>query len=147
MYLASWQMMAGVGSGISTMTSFVQNYAAYNTSLQVRNTLSTDLLFRFDKHTNQLYINCSYDLPEYITIEFVPKYDDVSQIVSDFWIDIEMRLALAICKQVIGRIRKKFTQTNALWELDTDILQEGIDEEKELVEQMRKASQLNYPID
>lgn len=52
MYLASWQMMAGVGSGISTMTSFVQNYAAYNTSLQVRNTLSTDLLFRFDKHTN-----------------------------------------------------------------------------------------------
>jgi len=58
-----------------------------------------------------------------------------------------MRLALAICKQVIGRIRKKFTQTNALWELDTDILQEGIDEEKELVEQMRKASQLNYPID
>ena len=98
MYMASWQMMAGVGSGISTMSSFVQNYAAYNTSLQVRNTLSTDLVFRFDKHTNQLYINCSYDHPELITIEYVPRYDDVSQIVSDFWIDIELKLALAICK-------------------------------------------------
>jgi hypothetical protein len=39
---------------------------------------------------------------------------------------------LAICKQAIGRIRKKFTQDNALWQLDTDILTEGLEEEKEL---------------
>jgi hypothetical protein len=34
-----------------------------------------------------------------------------------------------------------------LWSLDTDILQEGLDEEKELQEMMRKATQLGYPID
>lgn len=94
-----------------------------------------------------MYINCSFDKPQFITIEYVPRYDSVDQIVSDFWIDILSRLSLAICKQVIGRIRKKYTQSNALWSLDTDILQEGIEEEKELQELMRKSSQLTYPVD
>lgn len=147
MYLASWQQMAGAGQLTGGITQWAQNYASYNTALQIRNTLSTDLLFRYDRHTNLLYINCSFDKPQYITIEYVPRYDDVSEIVSDFWIDILLRLSLAICKQVIGRIRKKFTQSNALWTLDTDILTEGIEEEKELQEQMRKASQLVYGID
>lgn len=147
MYMASWQMMSGANSIAQGISEWAQNYAAFNTSLQIRNTLSTDLFFRYDKHSNLLYINCSFDKPQYITIEYVPRYDDVSEIVSDFWIDILVRLSLAICKQVIGRIRKKFTQSNALWALDTDILTEGLEEEKELQELMRKASQLNYPID
>lgn len=147
MYMASWQMMAGNGSGVAALDNWVQNYAAFNTSMQIRNTMSTDLIFRFDKHTNLLYVNCAFSKPKYITIEYVPEYQDVSEIVSDFWIDILQRLSLAICKQVIGRIRKKFTQSNALWQLDTDILTEGIEEEKELQETMRKASQLIYGID
>lgn len=147
MHLASWQMLSGaVGVG-SQVSEWASSLGAYNTALQIRNTLSTDLLFRYDKHDDRLYINCPFDNPKEITVEYVPRYDDVSQIVSDFWIDIELRLALAICKQVIGRIRKKYTQSNALWALDTDILQEGIDEEKELQEAMRKASQLCYPVD
>nr|DAH43786.1 MAG TPA: hypothetical protein [Caudoviricetes sp.] len=60
------------------MTKWTENLAAFNTSLQIRNTLSTDLIFRYDKHTNWLYINCGYDKPKLITIEFVPKYTDVS---------------------------------------------------------------------
>ena len=148
MYMASWQMMSGAGTGgIANMNTWAQNYAAYNTALQIRNTMSTDLIFRFDKHTNYLYINCGFDRPQYITIEFVPQYTDVSQIVSDFWIDILLRLSVAICKQAIGRIRKKFTQSNALWTLDTDILQEGIDEENAIRDKMEAASQLTYPVD
>ena len=148
MYMAAWQMMSGVGSqGLSNMNRWAQNYAAYNTALQLRNTMATDLVFRFDKHTDQLYVSCGFDRPEYITIEFVPQYTDVSQIVSDFWIDILLRLSIAICKQAIGRIRKKFTQSNALWTLDTDILQEGIDEENAIREKMEAASQLTYPVD
>ena len=147
MYMASWQMLAGASSMAQGISEWAQNYASFNTALQIRNTLSTDLLFRYDKHSNLLYVNCSFDRPDYITIEYVPKYEDVSQIASDFWIDILSRLSLAIAKQVIGRIRKKYTQSNALWSLDTDILTEGIEEEKELQEQMRKASQLGYPID
>ena len=148
MYMAAWQQMSGgTGAGISNITNWVENIASYNTMLQVRNTLSTDLTFRYDKHREWLYINIGFDTPQYITIEYIPRYKDVSEIVSDYWIDIEMRLALAICKQVIGRIRKKFTQSNALWSLDVDILTEGLEEEKELQEIMRKASQLCYPID
>ena len=147
MYMASWQMMAGSNSLAQGVSQWAQNYAAFNTAMQIRNTLSTDLLFRYDKHNELLYINCSFDRPKYITIEYVPRYNSVDEIVSDFLIDILMRLALAICKQVIGRIRKKFQQSNALWTLDTDILQEGLDEEKELQELMRKASQLVFPVD
>lgn len=147
MYLASWQMMSGTGQGMSAMTNWVSSFGSYNTALQIRNTLSTDLIFRFDRYSKKLYINCSFDKPQSITIEYVPILQSIENIVSDFWIDIAVRLSLAICKQVIGRIRKKFTQDNALWKLDTDILQEGIDEEKELQELMRKSSQLCYPID
>ena len=147
MYLASWQMMSGTGQGMSTLSNWVSSLGAYNTALQIRNTLSTDLVFRYDRYNNQLYINCSYDSPGNITIEYVPILQSIENVVSDFWIDIAVRLSLAICKQVIGRIRKKFTQANALWSLDTDILTEGLEEEKELQELMRKASQLSYPID
>lgn len=148
MYLAAWQALGGMG-GMSTsrLSSWVSDIGAFNTQMQIRNTLSTDLVFRFDKHTNLLYINCSMDMPSYITIEFIPRYNDVSQIVSDYWIDILLRLSLAICKQVIGRIRKKFGQSNALWNLDTDILAEGLEEEKELQELLRVSSQLTYPLD
>ena len=147
MYMASWQLMSGTGSALGNMSVWAQNYAAYNTALQLRNTMSTDLVFRFDKHTNQLYINCGFDRPQFITIEFVPHYTDVSQVVSDFWIDILLRLSTAICKQAIGRIRKKFSQSNALWTLDTDILQEGIEEENAIREKMEAATQLTYPVD
>ena len=147
MYMASWQMMSGSNSLAQGISQWAQNYASFNTALQIRNTLSTDLLFRYDKHSNLLYINCSFDKPQFITIEYVPRYNSVDEIVSDFWIDILVRLSLAICKQVIGRIRKKFQQSNALWSLDVDILQEGLDEEKELQELMRKSSQLVFPVD
>jgi hypothetical protein len=58
-----------------------------------------------------------------------------------------MKLSLAICKQVIGRIRKKYRQTNSLLELDVDILQEGIEEERSITDALSTASQLVYPID
>ena len=52
--------------------------------LQIRNTMSTDLSFRFDRHTNLLYINTNGDKPDYITIEYVPRYDSVDEIASDY---------------------------------------------------------------
>ena len=148
MYMASWQIMSGgAANGMSQVSNWAQNYAAYNTMMQMCSTMATDLIFRFDRHTNYLYVSCPFDKPTHVTIEYVPRYNSVDEIVSDFWIDIQLRLSLAICKQTIGRVRKKFSQSNALWSLDTDILQEGLDEEKELQEMMRKATQLGYPID
>lgn len=89
MYMASWQIMSGgVANGMNQVSEWAQNYAAYNTMMQMRSTMATDLIFRFDKHTNHLYVSCPFDKPGYITIEYVPEYQSVDQIVSNFWIDI-----------------------------------------------------------
>lgn len=146
MYLGIWQMMSGNGNLIG-LSDWSYNYGAWNTALQIRNTLSTDLIFRFDKSTNKLYINVAFDVPDKITVEYVPYYTDVSQVTSDFWIDILMRLSVALAKVVIGRIRTKFSQTNALWSLDTNILAEGQEELNNLRELMRNSTQLTYGID
>lgn len=146
MYLAMWQMMSGNGN-LYGLDDWAYNYSAWNTALQVRNTLSTDLIFRFDKSTNKLYINTAFDVPDKITIEYVPYYTDVSEVTSDFWVDIIMRLSIALAKVTIGRIRTKFSQTNALWSLDANILTEGQEELTNLRELMRTSTQLTYGID
>ena len=146
MYLGMWQMMSGYGN-LYNINDWIYNYSAWNTALQVRNTISTDLIFRFDKSSNKLYINCAFDVPDKITIEYIPQYQDISQITSDFWIDIITRMSTALAKVAIGRIRTKFTQSNALWSLDTNILTEGQEELNNLREQLRTSTQLTYGID
>lgn len=147
MYMAAWQMMSGSGS-LYNINDWTYNYAAWNTALQNRNTLSTDLQFRFDKHTGKLYINCAFDRPSNITIEYVKQYDDVAEMKSDFWIDMLVNLSAALAKTILGRIRSRFTQSNALWTQDGErLLEEGNTELTELREKMRVASQLCYPID
>lgn len=146
MYAQQWQLFSNTGG--YNLSDWVYNYSAWNTMKQLRNTTSTDLAFRFDKHTNYLYINTSYNQPQYITIEYVPRYDDVSQIVSDYWIDMLMRLAIALTKVTLGRIRTRFTQSNALWTQDGELLlEEGNTELTEIREYLRSNSQLVYPID
>ena len=146
MWMAQWQMMSGIGN-IYNLSDWVLNYAAWNTASQLRNTMSTDLQFRFDKHTNFLYVSCAFSGPVKLTVEYVPVYQDVSEIKSDYWIDMVMNLALAIAKVTIGRIRTKFSQSNALWSLDANILEEGQAELAALREQMKADNQLCLPID
>lgn len=147
MLVQQWQLLAGNGNVLS-MTDYAYNYAAWSTSLQIRNTLSTDLSFRFDRSTNQLYINTSSGTPTLITIEYIPRYDSVDEIESDFWIDILMRLSIALTKITLGRIRSRFTQSNALWTQDGEaILAEGNQELTDLRTKLLADSQLVYPID
>lgn len=145
-YASQWQLMSG--NGLYNMQNWTYNYAAWNTMLQIRNTLSTDLTFRFDRHTNYLYINVAYDKPQFITIEYVPRYNDVSEIVSDYWIDKLILLACALTKVTIGRIRSRYTQSNALWTQDGEtLLEEGNQELAEIREALVTNTQLFYPMD
>ena len=124
------------------------NYASWNTLLQIRNTTSTDLIFRYDKDSNLLYINVSSNLPSTITIEYVPRYDDVSEITSDFWIDMLTRLCIAKAKIAVGRIRTRYSQSNALWAQDGEtMLSEGNAELSDLHEKLAASTQLVYPVD
>ena len=147
MYASQWQLLSGTGN-MYNFNDYVYNYAAYNTLQQIRNTTSTDLAFRYDKSSNKLYINVATSKPQSITIEYIPKFNDVSEIISDYWIDIIVRLATAIAKVTLGRIRTRYTQSNALWTQDGQtMLDEGNQELTDIREKLQASTQLCYPID
>ena len=114
MYASMWQMMGGTAT-LYNLQSSVYDLTAYNQLMQMRNTTSTDLAFIYDKSAEKLYINVSSGAPSYITIAFVPRYDSVDEIVSDFWIDVLTRLCVAKAKIITGRIRTRYSQSGALW--------------------------------
>lgn len=146
-YMAQWQILSGNGANYNT-DNWTYNYAAWNTALQIRNTASTDLSMRFDRDKQQLYINCAFDMPEKVTIEYIPRFNDVSEIKSDYWIDNLMRLATANAKIAVGRIRTRYTQSNPLWTQDGDkLLEEGNNEASAIREELKKNNQLVLGID
>lgn len=147
MQVAAWQLVSGMGSLVNFQDA-VWNYGAWSTLGQIRNTVSTDLAFRYDKSTDKLYINIASGTPKTITVEYIPKIEDVSEITSDYWIDMLMRLSIALTKVTLGRIRTRYTQSNALWTQDGDtILAEGREELTSLREALLANSELCYPID
>ena len=147
MYVSQWQLLAGPGN-LSNFQNYAYNYMTWNTLLQTRSASSTDLAFIFDKSTNQLYINTASDTPANITIMYVPRYDTVEDVKSDYWIDMICRLATANAKIIVGRIRSKYTQSNALWTLDGEtLLTEGTTELTELRNYLQTNTQLLYVVD
>ena len=146
MYAQQWMVFSNAGT-MYNLQDYVMNYAAWNTLSQVRNTMSTDLAFREDKHACKLYINNNISSPGNITVEYIPKLRSVEDIKSDYWKDVLVRMSLDFTKIQIGRIRTKFTQSNALWTLDGDkLLEEGNTDLKELREILRANSNMAYPI-
>lgn len=147
MQVAQWQMLSGMGN-LKYFQDAVYNYSSWTTLQQIRNTTSTDLAFKFDKVTKKLYINTSTGTPDYITIEYIPVIESVDEIQSEYWEDILVRLSLALTKVTVGRIRSRYTQSNALWQGDGEtILQEGQEELKELRQALLDNSELYFPID
>lgn len=148
MYVAQWQLMAGISGNGLNVRDFGLNYAAWNTALQVKNTMSTDLNFIYDKSTNYLYINCAFDKPKYIAVRYIPRFDNVQEVTSDYWIDIIIRMAVALTKITLGRIRNRYTQSNALWVQDGEkLLDEGNTELSELRQYLQDNNLLIYPKD
>ena len=136
------------GGTMYNLEDYVMNYAAWMTMSQIRNTMSTDLAFKEDRHNNKLYINKAGSVPRMITIEYIPKLKTVEDIQSDYWIDILIKYCVALTKIMLGRIRTRFSQSNALWAQDGDkILEEGTTELKELREILRLNSNLIFLID
>lgn len=135
------------GGTMYNLNDYVMNYASWLTMYKIKNTTSTELSFKEDRHNKKLYIN-NYNAPSMITIEYIPKLTSVEDIQSDYWIDILIKYCVALTKVVLGRIRTRFTQSNALWTQDGDkILEEGNSELKELREILRVNSNLIMIID
>ena len=146
MYMQQWMIYSNGGS-MYNLDNYVMNYLSYNTMLQMRNTLSTDMAFKEDKLGNKLYINCAYDAPKQITIEYIPVYDSVEEIEDDYWTDVIQKLSVALTKVTLGRIRSKFTQSNSLWTLDGEtLLNEGNTELQEIRASLKDNMTFMYPI-
>lgn len=136
------------GGTMYSLQDYVMNYASWMSMHKIRNTMSTDLSFKEDRHNNKLYINKAGSSPNMITIEYIPKLTSVEDIKSDYWIDILIKYCVALTKVVLGRIRTRFTQTNALWTQDGEkILEEGNTELKELREILRVNSNMTFLMD
>ena len=147
LYASQWMLMSGFGN-VGYVQNYASNLAAWNSMLQIRNTISTDLAFYFSKPDNKLYINVSGSVPTKVTLLYVPRFNDVSEITSDFWQDILVRMSVAIAKVTVGRVRTKFKQSNALWTLDGDqILEEGNTELTNLRQELKDSTQLCYGVD
>ena len=135
------------GGTMYNLQDYVMNYASWMTMYQMKNTRSTDMSFKEDRHNKKLYIN-NYNAPSMVTIEYIPKLTSVNDIQSDYWLDILVKYCVALTKIVLGRIRTRFTQSNALWTQDGEkILEEGNTELKELREILRVNSNMVYIID
>jgi hypothetical protein len=136
------------GGTMYNLEEYVLNYSSWMTMNRLRNTMSTDMAFREDRHNKKLYINKAMSAPSFVTIEYIPKLNSVEDIQSDYWIDILIKYCVALTKVVLGRIRTRFNQTNALWTQDGEkILEEGNTELKELREILRVNSNMTYLID
>ena len=147
MFAQQWLLFSNAGT-MYNLTDYIMNYAAWSTVSQIKNSMSTDLSFKEDRHNKKLYINNYMSAPNAITIEYIPKLRAVEDIQSDYWIDILIKYCVALTKVVLGRIRTRFTQSNALWTQDGDkILEEGNTELKELREILRVNSNMVYILD
>lgn len=147
MYAERWMAFSNNGFTYN-LQNYVYNYLSYNTLLQMKNSTSTDLSWIENKQEEKLYINSDTDKPDMITIEYIPLYESVEEVKSDYWIDILKRMSLAYVKIALGRIRTRFTQSNALWTQDGEtMLQEGNEELKELREVLRVNSMYFIPRD
>lgn len=145
--MAQYQLLGNVGN-MARYNDAMYAYASWNTMLQIRNTLSTDLAFQYDKQGNKLYINVSNGEPTTITIAYIPKLVEPEDIVSDYWIDVLIRLCVATTKITLGRIRTRFTQSNILWQQDGEIMiNEGTQELNELRTTLQENNNISYIID
>lgn len=137
--------------GLNLTYSAITNNEAYANRmlrLQQMNTISTDLDFIWDAHTKQLSVVMNPPFTNQVTIEYVPDYKDVEEITEVFWQDIILRLATAYAKQVIGRIRSKYTLNSSTYSLDGDrMLEEANAEIADIKQKLIDNHDLMMPID
>lgn len=144
--MAQWMLYSN-GYSMYNFNDWILNYEAYVTLNRISNTNSTDLAFIYDKDEQKLYINTT-DTPVNITIRYVPYFNKPEELKTDYWIDLLVRLSIAYTKIIIGRIRSKYTQNNALWTLDGEtMLSEGNEELSNLQEILRANAKVTFPLD
>lgn len=131
-------------SAITNMPSYMNRVLR----LQQMNTISTDLDFVWDAHTKQLSVAMNPPYTSQITIQYIPDYQSVEEITEVYWVDIILKLATAYAKQVLGRIRSKYTLNSAQYNLDGEtLLAEAKEEITEITTFLKENVDLAFPLD
>lgn len=131
-------------SAITNMPSYMNRVLR----LQQMNTISTDLDFVWDAHTKKLAVTMNPPYTNQITIQYIPDYQSVEEITEVYWVNIILRLATAYAKQVIGRIRSKYTLNSSQYSLDGEtLLAEAKEEITEILTFLTENVDLAFPID
>lgn len=129
-------------------TYTLTDYARALLAQQNKNALATDLDFHYDKINEELYIYAQQALPTSITLVYTPEYKDVSDIIEPFWQNLLKRLSLAMTKEILGRVRGKYTLNSATYNLDADqLLSEAQNELTEIRNYLNSNSDMLLPID
>lgn len=130
------------------INQWAKDQITYNLLInQVRNTLSSDMDFNYDKLNEILYLYCQYPIPTSVTIQYVPEYHDVSEIYVPYWMSYLKRFAVAYTKETEGRIRSKYSLNSATYNLDGDkLLAESQTELAKIREELDSNINLNHTI-
>lgn len=117
-------------SGQYGINQFAKDQITYNLLInQVKNTISSDMDFQYDKVNEVLYLYANYPTPTSVTIGYIPEWDSVEELYSPYWMSYLKRFAVAYTKETEGRIRSKFTLNSAQYSLDGNtLLQEAASE-------------------
>ena len=126
-------IMSGVPFSVTALnmigSSGIPDITNYTNALLVKrnmNIISTDMQFEWDKPNKKLYVVANPNKPTHITITFKPEYFSVEDIREQYWETQLRKLALAMCKVILGRIRSKYTSNSAKFQLDGNtLLNEG----------------------
>lgn len=105
-------------SNWSLQSGYVDRVANAMLIQQNKNMISTDLDFVYDKRNNLLYIYAQNPAPSTITLAYSRELHYVEDIYEPFWQDKLRRLSLAMTKEVLGRIRSKYTSNSSTFTLD-----------------------------
>lgn len=140
--------ISAMNPSATSVNLYMSDYL-YRTQLnQIKNTMSTDLDYTYDKESQILYINAVYPKPQYVTLAYVPVLEDVSDIKESYWENYVQRLSLAFAKETLGRVRGKYELSSSLYKLDgPQLISEGISERDAIRQELSENSDIVFPID
>lgn len=72
------------------------------------------MAFDEDRTGCKLYVNSNLASPSMISVKYIPKLKSVEDIKDQYWLDVLIRMSIDITKVILGRIRTRFSLSNAL---------------------------------
>lgn len=95
-----------------------------------------------------LFVDMAPPYSAAVTIEYVPVYENVDSVKSNYWIALILRLGLANAKETLGRIRGKMRVNSGPVELDGDtLLSEASQEKSEIRAYLDEQADTFFPTD